>query len=140
LLIFVKGYSDDGWFTDNALLLNATEDTKVTNASEFLALFDINTPIDTLTTDNISGQTWNIDNNTLSFNSDGTFTDTWNDYDGTTNTKTGTWNVSNNVLTLTFDTIDDGNVKTVYVVLVDGKKVLLAVDENGSIVFGEVAE
>jgi hypothetical protein len=137
--ISIKGY-DGKWFTDNSLLLNATKDTTITDENDFLALFENNTSIDTLKDDDVEGKTWTIDDNNLTFDSDGTFTDTWKDDDGTTHTKTGKWDVNNNVLILTFDEVDDGGIKSIYIVLVDGRKVFLGIDNDNLIKIGGIEE
>jgi hypothetical protein len=138
-LFVIKGYGDSGWFDDNSVSLNATKNTVITSSDDLVNLLDNNTPIDTLSKDDISGKTWDIDENTFNFNNDGTFTLTFTD-EGETKTLSGNWDVNNNVVILTFDDIEEAGVAKMYIVSISGIKVFVGTDENGKIVFGKTAE
>jgi len=98
--------------------------------------------IASLTSEDISGKTFAGDednNETITYNSDGTFKDTFTDDDGTTYTFTGKWSVSDNVLTMNLDK-PVFDIKTIYKVKLKnfGNNFYeLDVDGNGKIVDDE---
>jgi len=138
-LIVTTGYdSKDGWWNDEAAILNATENTIVNSASDYLALFDPNTQFNNISESDFANQTKYLnDGEKYTFSNDGTFTDSWEE-NGETVTETGTWSVENNkVLVMRYNSGEDIG-ETAYVVSVGSKVVYIEVDANGKIVDGGV--
>jgi len=143
-LMAVKGYdSGEGFWNDTSVVLNATENTTVNSASDYLALFDQNTPINNISDSDFAGKKIATDpdvNESLSFDSNGTFTDSWIE-DGKIYSKDGNWNVDNNVLSLNYNTDAYGGVKKAFVVYINNnqKAVYLAVDKDGKTIAGGIS-
>ena len=142
-LITVKGYdSEDGWWNDESAILNANENTTVNSTNDYLALFYSNTPIDNINDSDFTGKTLLADkdiNEIISFNNDGTFTDSWKE-NGQNYSKDGNWSINNNVLVLDYNSAQYGGVKKAFVVFIDNKQkiIYILVDSNGKIVGGGV--
>jgi len=127
----------------NSINMNITpENTSntISNVNDFINYiknkYGINN-IDKISTNDISGQIWYTDediNETIKFNSDGTFTDSWIE-DGKTYTKTGNWNIDSNVIVLNYDSDKYGGVKKVYVAFSGDKAFMVALDKNNNILY-----
>jgi len=135
-LVSAKGYNiyNNQWFTNDAAILNATENTTVNSASDYLALFDPNTQFNSISESDFADQTKYAGGDTFVFNSDGTFTDEENE----TVIGTGTWSVEDNkVLVMKYNSGEDSG-KTAYVVFIGSEVVYIDVDSNGKIIGGGV--
>jgi hypothetical protein len=124
------------------MILNATQDTNISNVNDFLALFDSNTPIDLITSSDIADKTIYIKDSNLTFDSNGTFVMQFAEYNET-RTLTGTWDINNSkVIVINMDNNDTNAVKTMYSIMYDNKTKMffLGVDANNSIKTGIVKE
>jgi hypothetical protein len=97
--------------------------------------------IKSFTKEMIEGKTFEADEGEkLTFNSNGTFTDEWEDDEGENHVSTGTWEIdSNGVLVMNFDPSSDEIPDTVYVALVNSTQnkmlVSIFVVKNGKLLF-----
>ena len=91
---------------------------------------------DTYTNNEIVGQTWYTDkdkNETIKFNDDSTFSDSWVE-DGKTYTKIGNWSISDGVLVLDYDSDNYGGIKKVYIAKFNNGIVYVSLDVDGNVV------
>ena len=121
-----------GWFTDKrAVLLNANENTTISDGADFLNLFDKGTDISTL---DVSDKTWKLKNDLasqVSFKKDGTYK--YTDVEG--NEETGSWKVYNDkVLILTPQDRDE----KYFVVVIGDEAVMVTINKDNHIESAEI--
>ena len=111
----------------------------ISNVNDFMnyikTKYDISN-LDNVSSDKISGQVWYTEediNETVKFNNDGTFSDSWVE-DGKTYTKTGNWSISDGVLVLNYDSDNYGGIKKAYVAKFNNGIVYVSLDVDGNVV------
>jgi len=130
--------SDKVYIDNSPVSYSLDKFVKISNVDDFINYIKNKygiSNIDKISTNDISGQTWYTEediNETVKFNSDGTFSDSWVE-DGKTYTKTGNWNIDSNVIVLNYDTDDYGGVKKVFTAFSGDKAFVVYLDKDNNI-------
>jgi hypothetical protein len=126
-LTFLKAYNtDDGFIDLKGLILDTNSDNLVENG----------TPLGNINNDMIAGKTFVLDeenNETIKFNSDGTFVHKYVDDNGE-HQLTGSWQIFDNKVKLNWNIPAFGEITKAVIFSIGGKLVIIGFNSNGEVI------